>query len=155
MPRIPMTTRFFPLNIFVTLILNNFFQLYGLVWRKCWHLVDPGKREPEPRRYFENGFKIHIHTHIYICPQFATKFIPCVCVCVCVCVSIKSFLSIWKESESVSCSVMSLSLQPHGLSTGFSGLKYWSGLPLPSPGDLPNPGIKLRSPALERERELV
>ena len=78
-----MTTRFFPLNISVMLILNNFFQLYGLVWRKCWHLVDPGKREPEPRRYFENGFKIHIHTHTYICPQFATKFIPCVCVCVC------------------------------------------------------------------------
>ena len=25
--------------------------------------------------------------------------------------------------------------------------KYWSGLPFPSPGDLPNPGIKPRSPA--------
>ena len=24
----------------------------------------------------------------------------------------------------------------------------WSGLPFPSPGDLPNPGIKLRSPTL-------
>ena len=29
---------------------------------------------------------------------------------------------------------------------GFSGQKYWSGLPFPSPGDLPNPGIKPRSP---------
>ena len=26
------------------------------------------------------------------------------------------------------------------LSTGFSRQKYWSGLPFPSPGDLPNPG---------------
>ena len=34
------------------------------------------------------------------------------------------------------------------LSVGFSGQEYWSGLPFPSPGDLPNPGIKPRSPAL-------
>ena len=29
--------------------------------------------------------------------------------------------------------------------------KYWSGLPFPSPGDHPNPGIKLRSPALQTD----
>ena len=37
------------------------------------------------------------------------------------------------------------------LSMGFSRQEYWSGLPCPSPGDLPNPGIKptsLMSPAL-------
>ena len=28
---------------------------------------------------------------------------------------------------------------------GFSRQEYWSGLPFPSPGDLPNPGIKLTS----------
>ena len=28
------------------------------------------------------------------------------------------------------------------LSRGFFGQEYWSGLPFPSPGDLPNPGIK-------------
>ena len=32
---------------------------------------------------------------------------------------------------------------------GFSRQEYWSGLPFPSPGDLPNPGIKPRSPALQ------
>ena len=32
---------------------------------------------------------------------------------------------------------------------GVSWSEYWSGLPFPSPGDLPNPGIKPRSPALE------
>ena len=34
------------------------------------------------------------------------------------------------------------------LSVGFSRQEYWSGLPFPSPGDLPNPGIKPMSPAL-------
>ena len=31
---------------------------------------------------------------------------------------------------------------------GFPRQEYWSGLPFPSPGDLPYPGIKLVSPAL-------
>ena len=34
------------------------------------------------------------------------------------------------------------------LSIGFSRQEYWSGLPFPSPGDLPNPGIKSTSPVL-------
>ena len=37
------------------------------------------------------------------------------------------------------------------LSMGFSRQKYWSGLPFPSPGDLPNPGIKPGSPALQAD----
>ena len=36
-------------------------------------------------------------------------------------------------------------------SMGFSRQEYWSGLPFPSPGDLPNPGIKPGSPALEAD----
>ena len=35
------------------------------------------------------------------------------------------------------------------LPMGFSRQEYWSGLPFPSPGDLPNPGIEPRSPALQ------
>ena len=35
------------------------------------------------------------------------------------------------------------------LSMGFSRKEYWSGLPFPPPGDLPKPGIKPRSPALQ------
>ena len=31
----------------------------------------------------------------------------------------------------------------------FSRQEYWSGLPFPSPGDLPNPGIEPGSPALQ------
>ena len=34
------------------------------------------------------------------------------------------------------------------LSMGFVRQEYWSGLPFPSPGDLPDPGIKPGSPAL-------
>ena len=36
-------------------------------------------------------------------------------------------------------------------SMGFSRQEYWSGLPFPSPGDLPDPGIEPRSPALEAD----
>ena len=48
--------------------------------------------------------------------------------------------------ESVSHSVISDSLRPHGLFMEFS-----SGLPLPSPEDLPNPGTKPRSPTLQED----
>ena len=37
------------------------------------------------------------------------------------------------------------------LSMGFFRQEYWSGLPFPSPGDLPDPGIKPRSPALQAD----
>ena len=55
-------------------------------------------------------------------------------------------------------SVVSNSLQPHGLQParllcpwGFYRQDYWSGLPRPPPGDLPNPGIKPNSPALQAD----
>ena len=34
---------------------------------------------------------------------------------------------------------------------GFSRQDYWSGWPFPYPGDLPNPGIETRSPALQAD----
>ena len=37
------------------------------------------------------------------------------------------------------------------LSVGLSRQEYWSGLPFPSPGDLPNPGIEPRSPTLQAD----
>ena len=36
-------------------------------------------------------------------------------------------------------------------STGFSRQEYWSRLPFPSLGDLPDPGIELRSPTLQAD----
>ena len=61
------------------------------------------------------------------------------------------------ESESVSRSVVSDSETPWTvahqalLSMEFSRQKYWSGLPFPSPGDLPNPGMEPGSPALQAD----
>ena len=37
------------------------------------------------------------------------------------------------------------------LSMVFSRQEYWSGLPFPSPGDLPHPGIEPRSPTLQAD----
>ena len=37
------------------------------------------------------------------------------------------------------------------LTMGFSRQECWIGLPFPPPGDLPNPGIELRSPALQAD----
>jgi hypothetical protein len=60
------------------------------------------------------------------------------------------------HSKSVNCSVMSdscntvdCSLQDP-LSMKFSRQEYWSELPFPSPGDLSNPRIESRSPALRQ-----
>ena len=41
--------------------------------------------------------------------------------------------------------------QQAALSMGLSRQEYWSGLPFPSPEDLPNPGIKPGSPALQAD----
>ena len=40
------------------------------------------------------------------------------------------------------------------LSMGFSRQEYWRGLPFPSPGDLPSPGIEPRSPTLQADTTL-
>ena len=54
-----------------------------------------------------------------------------------------------------SCSVVSKCATPWtvahqaSLSIGFPRQEYWSGLPFPSPGDLPDPGIEPRSPTLQ------
>ena len=71
------------------------------------------------------------------------------------------FLLILKHLCVLSCSAVSDSLQfpwtvyhQAPLSMGFSRQEYWSGLPFPPPGDLPDPVIQLRSlvsPALQAD----
>ena len=57
------------------------------------------------------------------------------------------------ESESASCSIVSDSATPRSVAhqvslyMEFSRQEYWRGLPFPSPGNLPDPGIKPGSPA--------
>jgi len=65
--------------------------------------------------------------------------ISSVCVCVCVCSVIWSCPTL--------CNPMDWSHQAPP-SMEFFRQEYWSGLPFPSPGDLPNPGIKPPTPAL-------
>ena len=61
------------------------------------------------------------------------------------------------ESEIVSCCCVQLFVTPWTvnhqapLSMEFSRQEYWSGLPFPSPGVLPDPGIKPRSPVLQAD----
>ena len=47
------------------------------------------------------------------------------------------------------CDPMDCSLP--GFSMGFSRQEYWSGLPFPSPGDLPNPATELGAPVLQAD----
>ena len=65
------------------------------------------------------------------------------CACVCVCVCVKSLQSCPTRPDPMD--------HQAPLSLEFSRQDYWSGLPFPSPGDFPNPGIEsmsLKSPAL-------
>ena len=73
-----------------------------------------------------------------------TFYEGCVCVCVCVSVSLSVCLSHLVMFDSMT----SWTWQAP-LSMEFSRQEYWSGLTYPSPGDLPNPWIKPRSPALQ------
>ena len=78
------------------------------------------------------------------CFQLCIKSMRLFCDPECVCA--KSLQSCPTLCDPMDCS-------PPGPSAhGFSRQKYWSGLPCPSPGNLPNPGIKptcLKSPAVE------
>ena len=56
------------------------------------------------------------------------------------CVCAKSLQSCPTLCDPMDCSI------PTPLSIGFSRQEDWSGLPCPSPGDLPDPGIKSVSP---------
>ena len=66
-------------------------------------------------------------------------------VCVCVCVCVYAVLCLVAQSCLTLCDPMDCSSpgsSVHGDSQGFSTQEYWSGLPCPSPGDLPHPGIE-------------
>ena len=87
----------------------------------------------EVRRYF---LSIYVPGHILgSCVQ--NEFLLYLCVCVCV-------FSHWAISNSL----WPLCPCQTPLSMGFSKQEYWSGLPFPSPEDLPRSGIKPISPTL-------
>ena len=61
------------------------------------------------------------------------------CVCVKSLSRVRLFVTLWTVAHQAPPSM------------GFSSQEYWSGLPFPSPGDLPDPGIEPRSPALQAD----
>ena len=61
------------------------------------------------------------------------------CVCVKSLSMVQLFVTPWTIAHQAS------------LSMEFSRQEYWSGLPFPSPVDLPDPGIKPGSPALQAD----
>ena len=71
--------------------------------------------------------------------EFLRITLPCVCVrvFVCVCERESLFVTPWAVAHQAP------------LSMEFPRQEYWSSLPFPSPGDLPNPGIEPRSPPLQ------
>jgi len=80
---------------------------------------------------------------------------PSVCVCVCVCVCVRAHARTCAFNHSVMSD--SLQLEPWTvalqtpLTLKFSRQEYWSGLWFLSPGDLPDPEIEPRSPALQAD----
>ena len=69
----------------------------------------------------------------------------CVCVCVCVCACM-----LFSQLCPTLCDPMDCS--PPGSSVhAILQVRIWNGLPFPPPGDLPNPSIKPRSPALQAD----
>ena len=71
----------------------------------------------------------------YVC---TCTYMYTLCVCVCVCVRMVSLVWPFATPWTVACQA------PQSME--FSRQEYWSGLPFPSLGDLPDPGIEPRSP---------
>ena len=104
-----------------------------LDWRTPW-TEEPDGQSMGSQRVRHNWTHMHtyIYTHIYIIwrkSKVKVKSLSCVLL----------FVTPWTGAYQASPSM------------GFSRQEYWSGLPFPSPGDLPNPGIKPGSPALKSD----
>ena len=115
-----------------------------MVKTPCFHYQGPcsipGQRTkiPQAARHSQKAYtmKVTFSINVYNIEPF--HYPMCVCVCVCVraraCVSrfshVRLFATLWTVAHQTP------------LSMGFSRQGYWSGLPCPPPGDLPNPGIE-------------
>ena len=120
-----------------------------LAWRIPW-TEQPGGLQSMGSQRVRHDWAANTSTFIYMC--------------VCVCVHCSLLTLTLSPGFYFSCACM-LSCFNHvwlfvtlwtvahqaALSIGFSRQEYWSGLPFLSPGDLPNPGIKPRSPTLQAD----
>ena len=119
---------------------------------------------------YSTGKYIHYLIIKYGRKKYEKEYICNVYIYVCVCVSLccvpesytHNVMSTMKVKVTVKVKVKSLShvrlfattwtvAHQAPPSMGFSRQEHWSGLPFPSPGDLPNPGIEPRSPELQAD----
>ena len=116
-----------------------------LAWRILWRKEPGGLQSTGSQRVRHDWTTntpcicIHTHTHIYTYHIF-------------IFLSIDEHLIEWMKllSRFRLCDPMDSGYQAP-LSMGFSRQEYLSGLPFPFPGDLPDPGIKPRSPLLQAD----
>ena len=90
---------------------------------------------PNIRPVSENG-KLSFFFFFFIAEQNSTVYVY-TCVCVCVCAHVLRCVQLFETPQTVAC-------HPP-LSMNFSRQEHWSRLPFPTPGNLPDPGIKLTS----------
>ena len=88
--------------------------------------------QPKINTFFKEGNKL-------LMQQFGWVSMALCCCCCQLLSHIRLFATPWTAARQAP------------LSTGFSRQEYWSGQPLPSPGDLPDPGIKPGSPELQAD----
>ena len=109
----------------------------------------PGFNPCQGTRSYVPQLRVHI-PQLKI-PACAPQLKPvCVCVCVCVFVCVCVCVCVFTQSCLTLCDPQTVAHQAP-LPIEFSRQEFWSGLPFPSPGDLPNPRIKpesLMSPSL-------
>ena len=87
-------------------------------------------------RIWEESFPLHIQ--VFRGCLCSSSHMPSFCMCVSVYSVLSDSLLPQRGSLTVACQA--------SLSMGFSRQEYWSGLPFPPPGDLPDSGIELVSP---------
>ena len=84
-------------------------------------------------------FKARVLAWVAIDFSDVSKQIPLNIAYACACSVVSDSVTLWTVAHQAP------------LSKKFSRQEYWSGLPFPSPGDLPDPGIKPVSPALQAD----
>ena len=111
---------------------------HGTIWKKCF----------TSRRAITFKAGMAFQEGECICANVLSpahySYSPCPFLCVCVCTL--SCAGLFTAPWTVACQAPQAPL-----SMGFSRQEYWSGLPFPPPGDLPDPGIEpvsLSSPTL-------
>ena len=121
---------------------------WGPTGRQCFTMPRADKEEkmqPLLARSFASKAAIMCEGNYYWLTSYNTpgtilSVSRTLCVCMCELLScVQLFVTPWTVAHQAR------------LSMGFPRQKYWSGLPCPSPGDLPDPVIKPGSPALQAD----